>query len=91
MQRYSPFLLSLIVYWELEHEISVSSRHLDYGQCLITRVIEVWDAELLERYRPTHYWDTLDPQVSIMGRLWVYPRVESYTRALSMTKWVGYG
>jgi hypothetical protein len=44
---YSPFLLSLIVYWELDHEISVSSRHVDYGQCLITRVIEVWDAELL--------------------------------------------
>jgi hypothetical protein len=45
--RYLPFLLSLIVYWELEHEILISSRHVDYGQCLITRVIEVWDAELL--------------------------------------------
>jgi hypothetical protein len=41
------FLLSLIVYWELEHEILIFSRHVDYGQCLITRVIEVWDAKLL--------------------------------------------
>jgi hypothetical protein len=45
--RYSPFLFSLIVYWELEHEILISSRHVDYDPCLITRVIEVWDAELL--------------------------------------------
>jgi hypothetical protein len=41
------FLLSLIVYRELEHEISVSLRPVDYGQCLITRVIKVWNVELL--------------------------------------------
>jgi hypothetical protein len=41
------FLLPLILYWELEHKISISSRHVDYAKYLITKVIKVWDAKIL--------------------------------------------
>jgi hypothetical protein len=30
-----------------DFDLLIMGRHVDYDQCLITRVIEVWDAQLL--------------------------------------------